>query len=144
MYYRVGNEIIGIQCDFAKIKIHSRNGMKNAKYKIKFIILIMAALFFGDAIRDFMQPKFRAPHIKSSPYVAPPGCSPGPIRVHGTIPQACLDERDRIGFSRQFGFPQSHGSLGYYRVGNDGIEVTCLFFNGNCRILNVVTGVFRQ
>lgn len=98
----------------------------------------------GGGITVLSQKPFSQPHIKAPPYVAPSGCLvPNYHLGVGGIPCPCADKKYYFEEAGSYGFVFYSRGGGYFRVGNDAVDITGNSASG-CRYNAVVFNTFYQ
>lgn len=111
---------------------------KRQRPYFKWVALAIAVLLI---VVFMLEKPFVNPKIKAEAYVWPQGCEERKYKNQDEIPPECENDRYYIGNGREFGWSRAPG--GYYRVGNDAVQVVCLFYDqSSCTVNRIVNDVF--
>ena len=118
-----------------------------------FSLTFAAVLIVGVAYNWITHKPFVHPHIKTSAYIAPPGCPliSREVRYNPKeIPCACAAKQYEFADAEKYGFVYlTRRNHKFYRIGNDAVEIEKagkLFLVGRelCFPGNYVTNIFYQ
>jgi hypothetical protein len=107
-------------------------------WKWAVLALAICALLTVVAIieRPFVNPK-----ITAESFVWPKGCEEKEYNDGQIISPQCQQDKYYIGKGREYGWDRAPG--GYYRLGNDAIQITCKIYDVNSCVVNrIIRNVF--
>ena len=108
----------------------------------RLLVYIVIFVVISDIAKCAFAPSVINPLIRSAVYVAPEGCEVKHYLRDSDISKNCVSDKYKISYYGKYHFPYTKFSNGYFRVGDDAINIRCTSGEQYCFAINIVYGVY--